>query len=59
LSDEQKVIWLRRRTRLVNDTVETIVEKRLRLLEARVAALETKLVGQESLLGNEDRKPSG
>ena len=48
LSDQQKLIWLRRRTRLVGDTVEIIVEERLRPLEARVAALEAKLVGRVS-----------
>ena len=50
LSDQQKLIWLRRRTRLVGDTVEIVVEERLRLLEARVAALEAKLAGQGTLL---------
>jgi hypothetical protein len=52
LSDEQKLIWLRRRTRLVGDTVEIIVEERLRLLEARVSALEAKLASQETLLND-------
>ena len=50
LSDQQKLIWLRRRTCLVGDTVELVVEERLRLPEARVAALEAKLAGQETLL---------
>jgi len=48
LSDQQKLIWLRRRTLLVGDTVELVVEERLHLLEARVAALEAKLVGRVS-----------
>ena len=48
LSDQQKLIWLRRRIRLVGDTVELVVEERLHLLEARVAALEAKLVGRVS-----------
>jgi hypothetical protein len=54
LSDQQKLIWLRMRTRLVGDTVEIVLEERLRLLETRVAELEARLVGRETLLTDAD-----